>query len=77
MALKDEYNGKSKGIAVFQMQLSDQAQTEGWAKKYAGDIINIPKDGVDVTNGILNITKRHTQISVATITMWCSNTRNQ
>ena len=49
-ALKDKYNGKLEGIAVFQMQLADQAQTEGWANKSTGDIINIPRDGVDPNN---------------------------
>ena len=27
--LKDEYNGLSEGIAVFQMQLGDRAESEG------------------------------------------------
>ena len=72
-ALKDDYNGKSEGIAVFQMQLSDHALTEGWANKSAGDIINIPKDGADANNGVVNIIKNHTQIGLAALKTWAMN----
>ena len=72
-ALKDKYNGKSKGIAVFQMQLSDHAITEVWANKLTGDIINMPKDGVDTANGVVNIIKQHTQILVAVLTTWATS----
>ena len=72
-ALKDKYNGKLEGIAVFQMQLADQAQTEGWANKSTGDIINIPRDGVDPNNGMVNLIKQHTQILIATLTTWETN----
>ena len=72
-ALKDDYNGKSEGIAVFQMQLSDHALTEGWANKSAGDIINLPKDGVDPTNGVVNIIKNHTQMTVSALRTWAAN----
>ena len=72
-ALKDKYNGNSKGIAVFQTQLSDHALTEGWAKYSTGDIINVPKDGADTANGDVNIIKQHTQILIAALTTWATN----
>ena len=72
-ALKDEYNGKNNGIAVFQMQLADRAQTEGWPDKSTGDIINIPKDGLDPSNGVINVIKQHTQISIDAPTTWATN----
>ena len=72
-ALKDEYNGKSKGIAAFQMQLAEHADTEGWSNKSAGDIINIPREIVDPSNRTINIIKQHTQITVKTLTTWVTN----
>ena len=71
--LKDDYNRTSDGIAVFQMQLADRAQAEGWLNKSTGDIINIPKDRLDPSHGVINVIKQHTQISIDALTTWATN----
>ena len=58
-ALKDEYDGLSEGIVVFQMQWVDQAESEGRENKKNGNIINIPKDGNDENNGVINLIKQY------------------
>ena len=72
-ALKDEYSGKSDGVAVFRMQLASRAKTEGWADGNTADVVNIPKDGVDASNGTINVLKENTQLSIDTIKAWAKN----
>ena len=72
-ALKDKYDGKSKDIAVFCMQLLNRCKVEGWSNVSSGDIINIPKDGVDTSNGMVNVIKQHSLISKEKIELWASN----
>ena len=55
------------------MQLSNHALTKGWAKKSTGDIINVPKEGIDPENGVVVIIKHHTQILVAALTTWATD----
>ena len=72
-ALKDEYDGKASGLAVFRMQLLARAKAKGWMNSSDADIINIPKDGLDKANGTINIIKEHAQISNRTIRLWAAN----
>ena len=73
-ALKDKYDGKSEDITVFSMQLLNRCKAEGWSNVSSGDIINIPKDGVDTSNGTVNVIKQHLQISREKIELWASTT---
>ena len=73
-ALKDKYNGKSDDIAVFCMQLMNKCKAKGWSNALKGDMVNIPKDGVDASNGTVNVIKEHSQISKTTIKLWAANT---
>ena len=72
-ALKDEYDGKALGIAVFRMQLLARAKAEAWMNSNNADIINIPKDGINKSNGTINIIKEHSQISNNAIKQWATN----
>ena len=72
-ALKDEYDGKASGIEFFRMQLLARAKAEGWMNSTDTDIINIPKDGINKSNGTINIIKEHSQISNAAIKQWATN----
>ena len=73
-ALKDEYDGKLDGISVFKMQLMNKTKAEGWSNGSTSNIVNIPKNGMDATNGTLNIIKEHTQISKDIINRWANAT---
>ena len=72
-ALKDEYDGKSEDIAVFRMQLLNRCKAEGWSNGSNGDVINIPRDGLDASNGTVNVIKQHSQISKEKIELWANN----
>ena len=69
-ALKDKYDGKSMGLAVFRMQLLGRAKSEGWMNQSSADIINIPQDGIDKSNGTINVLKEQSRISNNTIKLW-------
>ena len=55
------------------MQLLNRCKTEGWSNVSSGDIINIPKDEVNPSNGTVNMIKQHLQISQEKIKLWTSN----
>ena len=72
-ALKDEYDGKSSGLAVFCMQMLGRAKAEGWMNLTEADIVHISKDGLDKANGTINILKEHTRLSGDVIKEWARN----
>lgn len=72
-ALKDDFDGKADGSAVFKMQLSQRARTEGWANGTKGDIINIPLDGLDASQGTADVIREKSQLSKDVIKTWAND----
>ena len=54
------------------MQLLGRAKSEGWMNGSSADIINLPLDGVDKSNGTINILKEHSRISNDTVKLWAN-----
>lgn len=73
-ALKDEYDGKAAGSAVFKMQLNQRARSEGWSNYSSADIINIPQDGLDVSKGTANVIREKSKLTTKIITDWANDT---
>lgn len=72
-ALKDEFDGKADGSAVFKMQLFQRAQTEGWANGTKANIINIPLDGLDASQGTANVIREKSKLSKEVIKTWAND----
>lgn len=61
--LDEKFDGTASKMIAFREELRDKANDHGWDGDDAVNIINIPKDGIDPSNGKLNVLDKYGQLS--------------